>query len=70
MARAIRHAPAYPSEFPTEAIRFARTSGKPRSEIACDLAMSKKPLEKATARGNATRPRGGPADKLEEQHDE
>jgi transposase len=44
MRKAANHAPAYPPEFRAEAIRLARTSGKPRSEIARDLGMTAETL--------------------------
>ena len=44
MARTVRHMPAYSPEFREEAIRLARSSGRPRSEIAHDLGMSSETL--------------------------
>src|SRR5260370_41793273 len=35
-----KHLPPYPPEFRTEAIRLARTSGKPPAEIAPGLGMT------------------------------
>src|SRR5260370_17422674 len=35
-----KHMPPYPPEFRTEAIRLARTSGKPHAEIARELGMT------------------------------
>jgi len=36
--------PPYPPEFRTEAIRLARTSGRPRAEIARDLGLTPETL--------------------------
>ena len=44
MRKAAKHTSAYPPEFRAEAIRLARTSGKPRSEIARDLGMTAETL--------------------------
>ena len=44
MRKAAKHTSAYPPEFRAEAIRLARTSGKPRSEIARDLDMTAETL--------------------------
>lgn len=35
-----KHLPPYPPEFRAEAIRLARTSGKPHAEIARELGMT------------------------------
>jgi transposase len=35
-----KHIPPYPPEFRAEAIRFARTSGKPHAQIARELGMT------------------------------
>ncbi|MGZ3673185.1 MAG: transposase, partial [Ktedonobacterales bacterium] len=35
-----KHVPPYPPEFRAEAIRLARTSGKPHAQIARDLGMT------------------------------
>jgi transposase len=42
--KAAKHTAAYPPEFRAEPIRLARTSGKPRSEIARDLGMTAETL--------------------------
>jgi transposase len=44
MRKATEHTPAYAPEFRAEAIRLARTSGKPRSQIARDLGMTAETL--------------------------
>jgi transposase len=40
MARSSKHVEPYPPEFRAEAIRLARTSGKPHAQIAQDLGMT------------------------------
>src|SRR5260370_9611120 len=35
-----KHIPPYPPEFRTEAIRLARTSGKPHAQVARELGMT------------------------------
>jgi transposase len=44
MRKSAKPMPAYPPEFRAEAIRLARTTGKPRSEIARDLGMTAETL--------------------------
>jgi transposase len=44
MRKSAKHTPAYPPEFRAEAVRLARTSGKPRSAIARDLGMTSETL--------------------------
>jgi transposase len=39
-----KHKPPYPPEFRAEAIRLARTSGKPHAEIARELGMTDETL--------------------------
>ena len=40
MTKSAKHTPAYPPEFRAEAVRLARTSGKPYTQIARELGMS------------------------------
>lgn len=40
MARQAKHVASYPPEFRAEAIRLARTSGKPHAQIARELGMT------------------------------
>src|SRR5262249_45762456 len=40
MAKQSKHVAPYPPEFRAEAIRLARTSGKPHAQIARDLGMT------------------------------
>src|SRR5262245_8819567 len=40
MAKPSKHVPPYPPEFRTEAIRLARTSGKPHAQLARELGMT------------------------------
>jgi transposase len=40
MARQAKHVAPYPPEFRTEAIRLARTSGKPHAQIARELGLT------------------------------
>jgi transposase len=44
MRKASKHVQPYPPEFRAEAIRLARTSGKPHAEIAQDLGMTSETL--------------------------
>ncbi len=44
MRKSAKHTTAYPPEFRAEAIRLARTTGTPRSEIARDLGMTAETL--------------------------
>jgi transposase len=44
MARASRHVEPYPSAFRAEAIRLARSSGKPHRQIAEDLGITSETL--------------------------
>ena len=44
MAKASKHVQPYPPEFRAEAIRLARTSGKPHAQIAQDLGMTSETL--------------------------
>jgi len=40
MRKSAKHTPPYPPEFRAEAIRLARTSGKPRAQIARELGLT------------------------------
>ena len=44
MAKQSKHVAPYPPEFRAEAIRLARTSGKPHAQIAQDLGMTSETL--------------------------
>jgi transposase len=44
MRKTSRHVQPYPPEFRAEAIRLARTSGKPHAQIAQDLGMTSETL--------------------------
>jgi transposase len=44
MAKGSKHVQPYPPEFRAEAIRLARTSGKPHAQIAEDLGMTSETL--------------------------
>ena len=44
MAKQSKHVAPYPPEFRAEAIRRARTSGKPHAQIAQDLGMTSETL--------------------------
>lgn len=44
MAKQSKHVAPYPPEFRAEAIRLARTSGKPHAQIARDLGMTSETL--------------------------
>jgi transposase len=44
MAKSSKHVQPYPPEFRGEAIRLARTSGKPHAQIAQDLGMTSETL--------------------------
>jgi transposase len=44
MRKASKHVQPYPPEFRAEAIRLARTSGKPHGEIAQDVGMTSETL--------------------------
>ena len=44
MRKAAKHTPAYALEFRAKTIRLARSSGKPRSEIARDLGRTAETL--------------------------
>jgi transposase len=41
-----KHTAGYPPEFRAEAIRLARTSGKPNTQLARELGMSTETLRK------------------------
>ena len=61
--------PAYPPEFRAEAIRLARTSGKPHAQIARELGMSGETLRlwlKQADRDAGTRSDGLTSDEQEE----
>jgi transposase len=47
-----KHRPPYPPEFRTEAIRLARTSGKPHAEIARELGMTGETLRRWLKQAN------------------
>jgi transposase len=44
MTKSAKHTPGYPPEFRAEAVRLARTSGKPSRQIARDLGMTTETL--------------------------
>src|SRR5215813_2116612 len=44
MAKQSKHVPPYPPEFRAEAIRLARTSGKPHARIARELGLTTETL--------------------------
>jgi transposase len=44
MARSSKHVEPYPAEFRAEAIRLARTSGKPQAQMARELGMTSETL--------------------------
>ena|SRR5215813_4566814 len=44
MAKQTKHVAPYPPEFRTEAIRLARTSGRPHAQIARELGMTSETL--------------------------
>jgi transposase len=46
MTKSAKHTPGYPPEFRAEAVRLARTSGKPNTQIARDLGMTTETLRK------------------------
>jgi transposase-like protein len=46
MMTSAKHTPSYRPEFRAEAIRLARTSGKPYTQLASELGMSTETLRK------------------------
>jgi transposase len=46
MKTSSKHTPSYPPEFRAEAIRLARSSGKPNTQLARELGMSTETLRK------------------------
>ena len=46
MTKQSKHVAPYPPEFRAEAIRLARTSGKPHAQIARDLGMTSETLSR------------------------
>jgi transposase-like protein len=46
MTKSAKHTPGYPPEFRAKAVRLARTSEKPNTQIARDLGMTTETLRK------------------------
>ena len=64
MRKASKHVQPYPPEFRAEAIRLARTGGKPHAQIAQDFGMTSETLRLWREAG---RPRRGETPRWAEQ---